>query len=118
MKNNLIYSVVIMAGLLFTGALGFAQEPVKEKPVSEQQMTQYTCTMHPEVVQDKPGNCPVCGMKLVEKKNGQEGKECHTGKSLAAEHHEHKTCNDTTMMHHEHKTCNDTTKMHHGHMMD
>lgn len=29
---------------------------------------QYTCPMHPEVVQDAPGNCPKCGMKLVEKK--------------------------------------------------
>jgi membrane fusion protein, copper/silver efflux system len=28
---------------------------------------QYTCTHHPEVVQDKPGDCPKCGMKLVEK---------------------------------------------------
>ena len=28
---------------------------------------QYTCSMHPEVVQDKPGDCPKCGMKLVEK---------------------------------------------------
>lgn len=28
----------------------------------------YTCSHHPEVVQDKPGNCPKCGMKLVEKK--------------------------------------------------
>jgi hypothetical protein len=28
----------------------------------------YTCSMHPEVVQDKPGDCPKCGMKLVEKK--------------------------------------------------
>ena len=30
--------------------------------------TLYTCVMHPEVVQDHPGNCPKCGMKLVEKK--------------------------------------------------
>jgi Cu(I)/Ag(I) efflux system membrane fusion protein len=29
---------------------------------------QYTCPMHPEVVQDTPGNCPKCGMALVEKK--------------------------------------------------
>ncbi len=28
----------------------------------------YTCTMHPEVVRDKPGKCPKCGMKLVPKK--------------------------------------------------
>ncbi len=26
---------------------------------------QYTCPMHPEVVQDAPGNCPKCGMTLV-----------------------------------------------------
>jgi len=30
--------------------------------------TKYTCPMHPEVVQDKQGSCPKCGMKLVEKK--------------------------------------------------
>jgi Cu+-exporting ATPase len=24
----------------------------------------YTCPMHPEVVQDKPGSCPKCGMAL------------------------------------------------------
>jgi hypothetical protein len=29
---------------------------------------QYTCTMHPEVIADKPGKCPKCGMKLVSKK--------------------------------------------------
>jgi hypothetical protein len=28
----------------------------------------YTCTMHPEVISDKPGKCPKCGMDLVEKK--------------------------------------------------
>ena len=30
--------------------------------------TQYTCSMHPEVVQSSPGKCPKCGMDLSEKK--------------------------------------------------
>lgn len=25
----------------------------------------YTCAMHPQVIEDHPGNCPICGMKLV-----------------------------------------------------
>ena len=28
---------------------------------------EYTCSMHPEVVSDKPGQCPKCGMDLVKK---------------------------------------------------
>jgi hypothetical protein len=28
---------------------------------------QYTCTMHPDVLSNKPGTCPKCGMELVEK---------------------------------------------------
>lgn len=28
----------------------------------------YTCPMHPEVMSDKPGKCPKCGMDLVKKK--------------------------------------------------
>ena len=28
----------------------------------------YTCAMHPEVISDKPGKCPKCGMELIEKK--------------------------------------------------
>nr|WP_326511331.1 copper-translocating P-type ATPase [Cocleimonas sp. KMM 6896] len=37
--------------------------------------TQYTCPMHPEIIQDHPGSCPKCGMALepmtitVEEKN-------------------------------------------------
>ncbi len=27
--------------------------------------TMYTCPMHPKIMQDKPGNCPKCGMNLV-----------------------------------------------------
>ncbi|HID49320.1 MAG TPA: copper-translocating P-type ATPase, partial [Chromatiales bacterium] len=26
--------------------------------------TEYTCPMHPEIVRDEPGNCPICGMAL------------------------------------------------------
>ena len=26
--------------------------------------TQYTCPMHPEIIRDEPGNCPICGMAL------------------------------------------------------
>jgi len=27
--------------------------------------TQYTCPMHPEILRDAPGDCPLCGMALV-----------------------------------------------------
>jgi len=27
----------------------------------------YTCSMHPEIQENKPGDCPKCGMKLVKK---------------------------------------------------
>jgi Cu(I)/Ag(I) efflux system membrane fusion protein len=30
-------------------------------------VTIYTCPMHPEVILDKPGNCPICEMKLIKK---------------------------------------------------
>lgn len=32
--------------------------------------TLYTCSMHPEVLQNEPGKCPQCGMKLVPLKVG------------------------------------------------
>lgn len=31
---------------------------------SDQQVGEYTCPMHPEVVQREPGSCPICGMAL------------------------------------------------------
>ena len=27
----------------------------------------YTCSMHPQVISDKPGECPICGMELIKK---------------------------------------------------
>lgn len=50
--------------------------------------TNYTCPMHPEVIRDKPGRCPKCGMALVEldhkpKNNMDHGKMEHTMKPVS-----------------------------------
>ena len=29
----------------------------------------YTCPMHPQIVQDEPGSCPICGMDLLKKES-------------------------------------------------
>lgn len=36
---------------------------VSAPPISAEKIT-YTCPMHPEIVRDKPGSCPICGMAL------------------------------------------------------
>ena len=35
-----------------------------ERLVAATPSRQYTCPMHPEIIQDEPGDCPVCGMAL------------------------------------------------------
>lgn len=42
----------------------------KSASASTESKKQYTCTMHPEVISDKPGKCPKCGMELVPKEVG------------------------------------------------
>ena len=32
--------------------------------IEKAKVTQYTCPMHPEVLQEGPGSCPICGMNL------------------------------------------------------
>jgi len=33
----------------------------------------YTCSMHPFIIKDKPGTCPICGMELIKKIDGAAG---------------------------------------------
>ncbi|MHB9142943.1 MAG: multicopper oxidase domain-containing protein, partial [Paludibacter sp.] len=40
----------------------------KPKAMDVQDPVIYTCPMHPEIHETKPGNCPKCGMKLVKEK--------------------------------------------------
>lgn len=42
------------------------QSAANQKPVD----AKYTCPMHPQILEDHPGSCPICGMTLV-KKSGQ-----------------------------------------------
>lgn len=40
---------------------------------------EYTCPMHPEIIQNEPGNCPKCGMFLVPREASTEAKHDHAG---------------------------------------
>src|SRR5678816_3935389 len=48
----------------------FAAEPrrylaaVRQAPPAAPEGTIYTCPMHPEIRQQGPGSCPICGMAL------------------------------------------------------
>ena len=60
MKRILVVSLVfigIVGLLLLIPYFGAASKPAGEKQL-------YTCGMHPQIIQDHPGNCPICGMKL------------------------------------------------------
>jgi hypothetical protein len=60
---------------LFCVATAFAANINSDKALSDTTKAQkvkvvkmqYTCTMHPEVLSDKPGKCQKCGMELVKK---------------------------------------------------
>lgn len=66
-KNLLIMSFILFSAFIFSSC---GQSTTKEKAAAEKEVTkvQYTCPMHAEVISDKPGNCPICKMALVEKK--------------------------------------------------
>ena len=66
----------------------------------EQEGQKYTCPMHPEVVTDRPGNCPKCGMKLIPKKEETKAKS----KSTAPESYDmHQHHGDGAMSHQSHQ---------------
>lgn len=54
--------VLVAAGLTCQGCRQAAQPGL---PAASQVAAKYHCPMHPTYVSDKPGDCPICGMKLV-----------------------------------------------------
>lgn len=67
MKSKLVFvliAIVAVAGAFFIGrSTGHRHAATGES--SQAAKTLYTCGMHPNVIQDEPGNCPICGMKLT-----------------------------------------------------
>jgi Cu(I)/Ag(I) efflux system membrane fusion protein len=68
----LVLAIVVAGWLYRSGKLnkvsgwfksdGAAKQELSAKPV-------YTCPMHPFIIKDKPGACPICGMELIKKIN-------------------------------------------------
>ena len=60
----------------FLGPRGPERLPVSPEGTSasgeaapQAQKTLYTCGMHPWIVSEEPGDCPICGMKLTTKRD-------------------------------------------------
>ena len=61
MKTQIILTLAAICALAVAPASAQSGNETKPAPVAQK----YTCEMHPEVISDKPGKCPKCGMKLV-----------------------------------------------------
>jgi multidrug efflux pump subunit AcrA (membrane-fusion protein) len=62
MKKSLIgFALLILAVFLLIAVVGCSKKPA-EKAL---QPGLYHCPMHPSFIADKPGDCAICGMKLV-----------------------------------------------------
>jgi len=56
----LVVTLAVVVAVIGLGALAGCSKPAAAGVV-------YTCPMHPEVISDKPGQCPKCHMDLVKK---------------------------------------------------
>jgi len=66
----LVAGLAYQQSLVASGKLGGGSTSTASKPTGAQV---YTCPMHPQVVQDHPGTCPICGMELVLKSGAAQG---------------------------------------------
>ncbi|HXF09635.1 MAG TPA: heavy metal-binding domain-containing protein [Desulfuromonadaceae bacterium] len=64
MKTKLTL-IVTLAAALAAGIVYAAPDGPATKTSETRKILSYTCPMHPAVKADKPGNCDICGMKLV-----------------------------------------------------
>jgi len=59
--RSMLPVLLMAAGLIVTSC----KNKVKQQDTVDAAKQQYHCPMHSDIVRDKPGNCPICGMDLV-----------------------------------------------------
>ncbi len=59
-----VFALVLLAGFGI-GALVFHSGHSRHSASVDNGKTWYTCSMHPQIRQDHPGKCPICGMELI-----------------------------------------------------
>ncbi|WP_055445060.1 efflux RND transporter periplasmic adaptor subunit [Lacinutrix himadriensis] len=76
MKKYILYIAVLAVGLLL-GAFLFGDSSNKEVEHKHNEIvensTMWTCSMHPQIMQSEPGDCPICGMDLIPVESNSEG---------------------------------------------
>jgi Cu(I)/Ag(I) efflux system membrane fusion protein len=65
LRRTLVRFVLCAALILFAISFTACKEKNQTKITSASKDVYYTCSMHPQVIEDQPGNCPICGMKLI-----------------------------------------------------
>lgn len=64
------YNLIFIFSLVLCGTLVFTSCKNKKGAVVQTEKKElWTCSMHPEIIRDKPGTCPICGMELVKKED-------------------------------------------------
>lgn len=64
LRQGLLLAAVLLAGIGL-GYLFFHHGAAADSTAQEKGKTIYTCSMDPQVRQDHPGKCPICGMDLI-----------------------------------------------------
>lgn len=74
MKKIIAYTSIALAIGLLSGYFLFKGDTTHEHPqTGEAGTTMYTCSMHPQIMQPEPGDCPICGMDLIPATSGADG---------------------------------------------
>mgnify|MGYP000252247308 FL=1 len=67
MNKYIKYGLALVVISIIGIAIYFFAKKSDNHSEMEHQNEVYTCSMHPEIIRDEPGNCPICGMTLVKK---------------------------------------------------